>query len=110
MADLAVVLCAIGESTGGGPPAEIRPGLFHALAIVRMHAPGPIVGTMHGLESEYAAVLGVAIGHAADRVRVIDGDRCAFEQGSRRYGTGMQRRRRRFRSPPARRGPPLPPA
>src|ERR1700675_3980464 len=68
MANLAVVLSAIGKSTGDGLPAEIRPGLFHAHAIVRMYAPGPIVGTMHELESEYAAVLGVAVDHVAGRV------------------------------------------
>src|SRR6266403_586324 len=92
MANLAVIQGAIGESAGAGPAAEIRPGLLHARPIVRMHTTGPIVGTMHGLEPEYAAVLGVAINHVPGRVRVINGDRRAVEQGSRRYGAGVRRR------------------
>jgi len=56
---------------------------LHARPIVGMDAPGPIVGTMHGLEREYAAVLGVAINHVPGRVHMVNGDRCAVEQGSR---------------------------
>ena len=81
------------ESAGLGVAAEFRPNSFHACAIVGMHALRPGIGAVPQLESEHASVLGIAVGHVAGRVGVIDGNRCTFEQ--RPGGLGGQRGRLR---------------
>ena len=81
------------ESAGLGVAAEFRPNSFHACAIVGMYALRPGIGAVPQLESEHASVLGIAVGHVAGRVGVIDGNRCTFEQ--RPGGLGGQRGRLR---------------
>ena len=91
-----VGLGAIAESAGDGLQAELRPCLFHARAIIGMHALGPGIGGVAWFESEHAAIFGIAIGHVAGGVRVIDGDRRAIEQSCARSGLriGEQRKLR----------------
>jgi len=90
MPDLAVGLGAVCESTRDGLPAEIRPGAFHARAVFGVHAQPPGIGAMPGLQSEDAAVTRIAVDQLPGRVRVIDGNRRALEQGCGGYGVGMQ--------------------
>src|SRR5450432_1084566 len=69
MADRVVVgLCAIVELNRARPSAEISPRTFHVLAVAGMHALRPGIWAVPRFESEYAAVLRIAVSHVAGRI------------------------------------------
>ena len=74
------------ETAGTRARAKLRPQRLHARPIVGMHAFGPGIRAVPDRKPEHAPVFRVAVGHVADRVGMIDGNRSALDQRLRGNG------------------------